>query len=215
MQAGALATVRSWIASQGLKDGDVLPAERELSAALGMSRRALREALGFMEGNAEIWRGVGRGTYLGTRPLKFGRGIEILTNNTSPADIAELRLALEPNIAQLAALKASADDLEALDNCVRKHADTRNDETWRKWDHRFHYLIAKSTRNPALTALVEAINAIRGQPGSRTKLPDAETCRKYALQHREVFEAIAARDPLLAGERMRSHLTQVQLLLRN
>ncbi|MGI4858109.1 MAG: FadR/GntR family transcriptional regulator, partial [Janthinobacterium lividum] len=179
----------------------------------GVSRRALRDALGAMEGNAEIWRGVGRGTFLGTRPVKFGRGLDILTSNTSPADIAELRLALEPAIAELAAVKASVEDLEALDNCVRKHAETRDDETWRKWDHRFHYLIARSTRNPAMIALMEAINVVRGQPGSRTKLPDADTCRKYALQHREVSDAIAARDPSLARERMRSHLFQVQTFL--
>lgn len=214
MNATALEAVRALIESRGLKDGDMLPPERELSEVLGVSRRVLREALGFMEGNAEIWRGVGRGTFLGTRPVKFGRGIEILTDNTSPADIAELRLALEPTVAELAAMKASARDLEELDNCVRKHSDTRNDETWRKWDHRFHFLIAKSTRNPAIIALMEAINVVRGQPGSRTKLPDADTCRKYALQHREVFDAIAARDPALARERMRSHLSQVQTFLR-
>ncbi|MGI4982219.1 MAG: FadR/GntR family transcriptional regulator [Janthinobacterium lividum] len=213
MDKTTLAAIRALIGSRGLKDGDMLPPERELSEALGVSRRALRDALGSMEGNAEIWRGVGRGTFLGTRPVKFGRGLDILTDNTSPADIAELRLALEPAIAELAAVKASAEDLEALDNCVRKHAETRDDETWRKWDHRFHYLIARSTRNPAMIALMEAINVVRGQPGSRTKLPDADTCRKYASQHREVSDAIAARDPSLARERMRSHLFQVQTFL--
>jgi GntR family transcriptional repressor for pyruvate dehydrogenase complex len=214
MNDSALEAIRALIDTRGLKDGDMLPPERELSEALGLSRRALRDALGFMEGNAEIWRGVGRGTFLGTRPVKFGRGIEILTDNTSPADIAELRLALEPTIAELAAVKATAEDLEELDNCVRKHAATRDDETWRKWDHRFHYLIAKSTRNPAIIALVEAINVVRGRPGSRARLSDADMRRNYGLQHREVFDAIAARDPDRAREAMRSHLSQVQALLR-
>jgi DNA-binding FadR family transcriptional regulator len=38
--------------------------------------------------------------------------------------------------------------------------------------------------------------------------------RNYGLQHREVFDAIAARDPDRAREAMRSHLSQVQALLR-
>jgi GntR family transcriptional regulator, transcriptional repressor for pyruvate dehydrogenase complex len=214
MNDAALDALRALIESRGLKDGDMLPPERELSELLNVSRRALRDALGFMEGNAEIWRGVGRGTYLGTRPVKFGRGIDMLMDSTSPADIAELRLALEPTIAELAAGKATADDLDELDNCVRKHAATRDDESWRKWDHRFHFLVAKCTRNPAIIALIEAINVVRGRPGSRAHLSDPEMRREYARQHRVIFEAIAARHPEAAREAMRSHLSQVQNLLR-
>jgi DNA-binding FadR family transcriptional regulator len=213
MSTAALAAIRELIEARALKDGDALPPERELAEALGVSRRALRDALGAMEGNAEIWRGVGRGTYLGTRPAKFGRGMEILTDGTSPADIAELRLALEPTIAELAAVKATVEDLRELENCVKKHAATRDDESWRKWDHRFHYLIAKSTRNPAIISLVEAMNLVRGRPGARSQLFDAEMRQEYAKQHRQIFDAIAARDPEAANQAMRSHLSQVQALL--
>lgn len=212
-ESDVLRAVRRLIAQRGLQDGDRLPPEREMSALLGIGRRALREALGYMEGNAELWRGVGRGTYLGSRPARFDAGAQALSRDASPADIAELRWSLEPSIAELAAVKATADDLRELENCVRKHESTRDDAAWRKWDHRFHHLIVKATRNPALISLVEGITVLRGRPGARTQLLDAPARQMYAMQHRHIFEAIAARDPHAANRAMRAHLADVQRLL--
>ena len=45
-----------------------LPAERALSVQLGLSRSALREALEILEAQGKVWRHVGQGTFIGTRP---------------------------------------------------------------------------------------------------------------------------------------------------
>ena len=111
-----------YIAERQLRDGDALPPERKLAEDLGVSRRELRAALASLEASGHVWRGVGRGTYLGARPLKFAPTLRGLRAGASPADIAEMRLLFEPALAELAATKASRDDLLELEKCARKNA---------------------------------------------------------------------------------------------
>ena len=47
--SGTLGRLNAWLAGQGLRAGDRLPAERRLCAALGVSRSELRKALAVLE----------------------------------------------------------------------------------------------------------------------------------------------------------------------
>ncbi|MEA3086299.1 MAG: GntR family transcriptional regulator, transcriptional repressor for pyruvate dehydrogenase complex [Paraburkholderia sp.] len=211
MENTALDGLLGYIADHQLKDGDALPPERKLAEDLGVSRRELRAVLASMEASGRVWRGVGRGTYLGARPLKFGPTLRGLRAGTSPADIAEMRLLFEPALAELAATKASWDDLLELEKCARKNAASNNDEEWQQWDHRFHLLIAQATRNPALIALMEVINGMRVKPDVRTKTAAQETRHHFAQQHQAVVNALKSRDGETAARCMREHLLNVQL----
>ena len=202
--------VVDYIAKQQLRDGDLLPAERKLAEDLSVSRRELRGALATLEAAGRIWRGVGRGTYLGARPLKFSPTLSGLSMGTSPTDVAEMRLMIEPALVALATMKASPDDLEELEKVARKNAATKDDYEWQQWDHRFHSLLAQATRNPAIIALLEAINGVRVKPTLREKTVDQETRRHFAEQHQAIVSAMAARDSELAERKMREHLLSVQ-----
>jgi DNA-binding FadR family transcriptional regulator len=210
MENTVLDALLGHIAHSQLKDGDVLPPERKLAESLGVSRRELRSALATLEASGRVWRGVGRGTYLGARPLKFGPTLRGLRAGTSPADIAEMRLLFEPALAGLAATKASWDDLLELEKCARKNAAAKNDEEWQQWDHRFHLLIGQATRNPALIALMEVINRKRVKPDVREKTAAQETRQYFAEQHQNIVNAMKARDGETAIRCMREHLLSVQ-----
>ena len=199
-----------YIAEHQLKDGDALPPERTLAEALNVSRRELRSSLASLEASGRVWPGVGRGTYLGARPLKFAPTLRGLRAGASPADIAEMRLLFEPALAQLAATKASRDDLLELEKCARKNAAAKNDEEWQQWDHRFHLLIGQATRNPALISLMEVINGMRVKPDVREKTSAQETRSYFAAQHQEIVSAMKARDGEAAARCMREHLLSVQ-----
>lgn len=199
-----------YVAQNHLKDGDALPAERKLAEELGVSRRDLRGALASLEAAGRVWRGVGRGTYLGTRPLKFSASLRSLRAGSSPADIAEMRLVLEPAFVELATRKATPDDLAELEKCARRNATAKDDEEWQQWDHRFHLLIAHATRNPAIIALMDAVNGMRMKPNLREKTTDQETRRHFAEQHQAVVKAMSMRDGATAATRMRDHLLNVQ-----
>src|ERR1700743_2922465 len=145
MENTALEGLLGYMAGHQLKDGDALPPERKLAEDLGVSRRELRSVLASMEASGRVWRGVGRGTYLGARPLKFGPTRRGLRAGTSPADIAEMRLLFEPALAELAATKASRDDLLELEKCARKNAAAKNDDEWQEGVTRFNRLVCQSS----------------------------------------------------------------------
>jgi GntR family transcriptional regulator, transcriptional repressor for pyruvate dehydrogenase complex len=210
MEKPALDKLLDYLAQNNLKDGDALPPERGLAEALGVSRRDLRAALASLEAAGRVWRGVGRGTYLGTRPLKFSASLRSLRAGSSPADIAEMRLVLEPAFVELATRKASPDDLAELEKCARRNATAKDDDEWQQWDHRFHLLIAQATRNPAIIALMEVVNGMRMKPNAREKTADQDTRRHFAEQHQAVVKAMLERDGATAATRMRDHLLNVQ-----
>ena len=201
--------LNAFIDERGLRDGDALPPERELATLLGLSRRELRAAMSVLEASGRVWRGVGRGTYLGARPVRFTPTLAGLGARTSPADIAEIRLAIEPAFAALAAVKAAPEDLAELENCARKNAAARDDEEWQTWDHRFHLLIAQATRNPAIVAVVEAINGVRAQPALRAKTAHDGSRQRFAGEHKAIVDGMLRRDAEGAQARMREHLAHV------
>jgi GntR family transcriptional regulator, transcriptional repressor for pyruvate dehydrogenase complex len=210
MEKTAIEKLLDHVAQHNLKDGDALPPERTLAEMLGISRRDLRSALASMEASGRVWRGVGRGTYLGARPLKFAPSLRSLRAGTSPADIAELRLMLEPALVELAARKASPDDLAELEKCAKRNAIANDDDEWQQWDHRFHLLIAQATRNPGIISLMEVVNGMRMKPNLREKTADQDTRRHFAQQHQQIVNAMLARDAETAAARMRDHLLNVQ-----
>jgi len=210
MENQTLDAVLSYIVKRNLRDGDALPPERELAEALGISRRELRGALASLEAAGRVWRGVGRGTYLGSRPLKFATSMRSLRTGSSPADIAEMRLMIEPALVELATRKASPEDLAELEKCAKRNAIANDDLEWQQWDHRFHLLIAQATRNAAIIALMEAVNGMRAKPNLREKTADQETRRHFAQQHLVVVDAMIERDGETAAARMRDHLLHVQ-----
>jgi DNA-binding FadR family transcriptional regulator len=97
-----------------------LPPERELAGLLSVSRSGLREGLEMLEAEGRIWRHVGKGTYVGPRPLEGASGLDLLTSMTSPAEVLEIRLLFEPLIARLAALRATAAEIANMRRLLDK-----------------------------------------------------------------------------------------------
>lgn len=200
-----------FVEKRGLKDGDRLPAERELAGLLGISRRSLRRALARWEVQGRIWRGVGRGTFLGlpSLPSRPAEAWQL----ASPRQIMEARLALEPAVAAMAALNASAHDLAAIDNCVRKNAEARSDPDWSQWDAAFHRMIAEAAQNPILLSVSNGLAQARATPqwgALRRAVTDVEALHRYAAEHRAVLDAIRNRDAEAAAAAMRAHLISVR-----
>ena len=65
----ALTQLRALLAQKELPPSTRLPPERELSELLGVSRGELRKALAVLEKQGELWRHVGKGTFIGARPV--------------------------------------------------------------------------------------------------------------------------------------------------
>lgn len=204
----ALDAMRRFLADQKLSLNLRLPPERELCKHFGVSRSELRKALAVLESEGQIWRHVGRGTFIGSRPVLNISDVEYLSGQTSPAEVMEARLAFEPQMARLAAFHATNANFTELRNCSRSCRTAREWRTYEAWDDKFHRAIAAATRNKLLVGLFDTLAAVRrsttwGQLRS-TELPPAD--HASFLEH----EAIAERDPDLAADRMRGHLQTVR-----
>jgi GntR family transcriptional repressor for pyruvate dehydrogenase complex len=202
--------IEHYIREHQLAHGQALPPERVLAEHLGISRAKLRAELARVEVAGLIWRGVGRGTFVGGRPEKFSPSLQGLKVGTSPSDIAEMRLMVEPSLAGLAALKATPEDLAELMRFAKMGSTAMSDTDWKLYDHNFHLLIAKATRNPAIIALVELINSVRAKPYFRRKaMSDADRAH-FGKQHQAIATAIASRDAEQATNALRDHLLGVR-----
>lgn len=210
---GALTQLRAYLAQHDLPANSKLPPERELCDFLGVSRGELRKALAVLERNGELWRHVGKGTFIGARPVEEFSSIARITGQTNPREVMQARLLIEPQIAREAALNASADDIAEMRLCLKA---SREAETWRQYencDNRLHRLVAEASHNSVLIALFDMLNAVRRAVvwGRLRDKPDRPPADHHSfIEHETLVRAIEDRDLDGAARAMRTHLGTVQ-----
>ena len=84
---GALTQLRAWLAQRDFSENGRLPPERQLIDILGVSRGDLRKALAALESNGELWRHVGKGTFIGARPVEEPSSIALVAEKSNPLDV--------------------------------------------------------------------------------------------------------------------------------
>ena len=209
----ALERLRALLVSAHLSKQDKLPTERDLAQQLGVSRRAVRRALEVLEAEGAVWRRQGAGTFIGSGPGLDGAGPP--PEGTDLMQIMEVRLRIEPQLAQLSALRASAGDvarMRELAERIRQSADVDADAR-ELWDGALHRLIAQSAGNAFFLALFDTMNRVRQsdvwQSVRETTRSDTNMSVSFA-QHTAIIDAIAGRDVAAAGEAMLTHLLSIQ-----
>ena len=208
----AFTQLQAFLTQQELSKNGRLPAERELCEILGVSRGALRKALAIAESEGRIWRHVGKGTFLGTKPVSNLSEVETIANLVSPAEVLKARLLIEPMLAREAALNASAAHLAEMELCARQG---READTWRRyenWDNRFHRAIASATQNKVMIMLFDNLNNVRrtmawGRNREGDGPPSAD--HHSFAEHDDILQAIADRDPVASEALMRRHIGTV------
>ena len=209
----ALTQLRAYLAQQQLETNSRLPPERELCRRLGVSRSALRKSLATLEAEGQLWRHVGKGTFIGSRPVEDFIDIRRITSQTNPVEVMRTRQLIEPEMARLAALNATAQNIAEMRRCM---AASRVAETWREyesWDNHLHRAIAESTRNTLLLAIFDTLNAVRravvwGRLRDNKPKPDPD--HHSFTEHEAIVAAIEDRDLERAGALMGRHLGTVE-----
>lgn len=187
--------------------GDRLPPERELASALGASRTTIRAALHQLEMERMVARKVGRGTFVVYGDANDDSDIASIT---SPLELIEVRLAVEPRMVRLAVLHATARDLDRIGEAVAELERSGADQDhFTRWDQSFHVSLALATRNPLMVWICRQINHVRGHSQWRVmkdKILTADRIAAYNAEHRALFEAIRARDVDRAVALITAHL---------
>lgn len=214
----ALVQLRAFLAQEDLEPNTQLPPERELAAHLGVTRGALRKALAQLEAEGQVWRHVGKGTFVGRRPDEEPGSLAEITSATNPSEVMRARILFEPELAREAALHATDADVRRMRICL---ARSRDAETWRQyesWDNTLHRTIAMAAKNPVLLALFDHLNAIRRSVvwgRLRPERAGPPSSHHSFREHERLVAAIAERDMEGAAEAMRDHLNSVAYHLLN
>lgn len=213
----AVTQLRAFLAQQDLPADGRLPAERELSVILGVTRNELRRALAVLETEGRVWRHVGKGTFVGMKPVEETASIAAIAGRTSPTEVMTARYLVEPMLAREAALNASAAQLDEMQRCLKA---AREAETWRQYetcDNRFHRTVAEAAGNTVLLALFDQLNAVRRTVvWGRERDPGGRPPKNHHSfdEHDRLLEALVDRDPNRAAQAMREHLGTVDTKLR-
>ncbi len=210
---GVLMQLRAYLAQARLPENRRLPPERELAAELGVTRAELRKALATLAAEGRLWRHVGKGTFLGNRPLDATTDVAAMVRRTNPAEVVKARLALEPEIARLAALNATPGQIAQMRDCL---ARSREAQTWRQyemWDNHFHRSVGEAARNSLLLGLLDTLSAVRcavswGRLRGERVRPSAH--HHSFEEHEAIVSAIEERDMSGAAAAMRIHLLSVE-----
>jgi GntR family transcriptional regulator, uxu operon transcriptional repressor len=195
--------------SGALVPGSKLPTERALVERLAAPRSAVRRALETLEHEGLITRHVGRGTFLTEAAT---RKVDGAPADTSPSEIMQVRLLLEPQVATLAARVATQADLERIAECLDAGGVCDDFESFETWDARLHRAIAQAAHNGLLMNMFDVLNTARALPvwgtlKRRTSSPERRRC--YHREHTAIVDALRDRDPDGAAQAMRSHLQNV------
>lgn len=209
-----VAQIQQRILSGELQPGDKLPAERELAEQFGVSRTAIREAMKALTQRGLVLIQPGRGTFVtdGTSTV-IRHSIDMLVrvgNETGITDLLEVREILEPQIAALAAVRASREDIEAMEEAVKAMDLAMDDpETFIEADLDFHLALAHGSKNALIPVLIDSLVDLLREHRKRAASVEGGMGRSQP-HHKIIMEAIKNKDANAAHDFMQAHLVQVR-----
>jgi len=193
--------------------GSPLPAESNLCEQYGVGRSVVREALQALDAKGFVI--VRQGSVATVAPpqhwnvldadfLHVHSGLEFFPQLQTAREV------LEPQIARLAAINATATDLAAMTEANRlMEGDKNTPARHAMHDIAFHRALAQASGNSILASFHDSLTSL----GERTRVASASIpgAIARAIQwHSEIVDAIRSRDPDAASAAMRLHLRQVR-----
>jgi len=203
--------LRDMIHRGDLTPGMRLPPERDLAKQLGVSRPTLRAGIRTLAAVGVLHSRQGAGTFvtetdespaLDANPLRLMASLHGFTSD----EMFEARIAIEMDVAGLAAERATSDQLAAMSEEVAEmFASLDEPEEYLVHDMRFHQLIAAASGNRILTALMNMVATILFETRSKT-VHRALDLKESAEYHRSIYRCIRDRNSEAARQMMREHL---------
>lgn len=186
-----------------------LPSEGDLAELLSVSRATIREAVRSLEVRGFLVRRHGKGVQIADN------SVEVMTRSLNDMfikddnmldELLDLRLVIEPVCAKSAAMCATKEHLEKLNQfiTIMEKPDVEDKEYYNA-DLDFHITIAKASGNRIYEAIITAYTPILHE---LIVVASPAHCRlepKFHY-HRNILDAIKNRDGQLAEEEMGHHL---------
>ncbi|WP_148409756.1 FadR/GntR family transcriptional regulator [Murimonas intestini] len=199
--------IKELIAKGNLKAGDKLPNEFEMAEQLQVGRGTIREAVKILvsQNVLEIKRGNGtfvcERTGLADDPL----GLWMIEDKQKLAlDLCEVRMMIEPEIAELAAERGTKDEIASLKNAgYAVEEKIRSGEDHSAEDINFHEALAKMSKNQVVPKLIPVIQSA---VNLFVKATDSVLREETIETHNKIIRAVEDGDGAGAKAAMEDHL---------
>ncbi|WP_342364176.1 FadR/GntR family transcriptional regulator [Terrarubrum flagellatum] len=193
----------------GMTENGPFPPERQMAERIGVSRHLLRKALAALRDESKIPDSRPRSLKASSNrtrgPNKARATRANIANKTSPAELWEVRLLLEPEIARLAATRGTPTE---IDDIAAAHEMAEPNVFDRIKDNLFHRAIATASHNILAAYLLEQLMDLTMDETFRTRLP-AYTNETGWRHHEIIVDAIRGRRAADAERAMREHLIAI------
>ena len=197
------------IRNQSSDSETLMPPERRLAEQLGVSRQVVREAIKRLEllGLLEVRQGSGiRIIDKLHRPLNTSLSLLIPNVGNRLRQLQETRGAIEPIAAQLAALRATSEQIACLWAIQARLEKAGDDAEAIEIDLEFHHTLAEASGNLMFRLILDSLGEISQESRQLTiKRVGIESAIEH---HRSIVAAIESHDPPAAEEAMRHHLRE-------
>jgi DNA-binding FadR family transcriptional regulator len=203
-----------------LPPGAELPSERELSDQFGVSRTVVREAIRSLTGKGVIDKRNGRKARIGRvshgqaveSMQLFIRGRQQVPGAMPYAKVHEVRRMLELTVVELAAARATPDDVQRLQDVYEQMRLADDDlDQLPQLDVDFHRLIAEMSGNELFVIMLDSIGGVLTEIREQTLgIPGRPaSALRY---HQAILAAIEQGDAAAARGAMEDHLTESALV---
>ena len=198
------------IDDSGLKAGDRLESERELSKILGISRPSLREAIQVLQvqGRLVVKHGIGIFVLDEVEGEKLRDSLKAAQHRIE--ELFQMREILEAPAVEWAAERRTAEQLQEMRAAAEElnlaiAEDPVDFEKVRLLDMQFHLTIVKSAHNHFLNQTLGTLQEIMFKSMDNTlKLPGRIDASEH--EHGVILDAIERRDPIAARLMIIQHI---------
>lgn len=198
-----------------IKPGEKLPPEKQLMELFGVGRSSLREAIRALVTLGLVEIKVPEGTFVSSSFGGFFTKHLALMSKISfdnIIDLVEARTAIEVDIAELAAKKATPEECNKLNDILTVMRDAKDNEQFLAADLQFHVTLAEIAKNSFMLHVINILRDITREWIMKViELPSSKELA--ANQHEKIAEAVRSNDVVAAGNAMREHLESVSELL--
>lgn len=204
--------IKKQIRSGELRIGGKLPAERELSEILGISRNSVREAIRTLDNMGVISSHQGAGNFLTgnfENNLVESLSMMFLLNQIDYKQVSELRRALEMEALMLAIDNITDEEIQSLVK-IMSLLETGTEANNVVLDKKMHYNIALASKNTLIINILQALSEVLDKfiVDLRREILSQDDSRKVLMEaHNGMLESLITRDKNLAYESINKHFS--------
>ncbi|MEO9132175.1 MAG: FadR/GntR family transcriptional regulator [Sphingomonas sp.] len=202
------------IRSGALAPGERLPTQKEIAQSESVSRTVVREAVARLAAHGLIVSRQGAGVFVADNAEH--RAFQItrleLSELADVIKLLEMRMAVETEMAGLAASRRTTDDIAAIQEALQQVIESQTDPvSAAKADAAFHLAIARATQNDYYVRFVDFLGLRLVPPRNLYLRDQPETAHeayaaKVHAEHEAIVDAIIRMDPVRAREAARHHM---------